>query len=278
MARPLRLEFPGALYHITSRGNERKDIYFDDTDFELFLLLLSKVCERYNWVVHSYCLMSNHYHLLVETPDANLSKGMRQLNGVFTQAINRKHNRVGHLFQGRYKAILVDKDAYLLELSRYIVLNPIRAKIVQQLEDWPWSNWHAFMGLRTSPRWLATDALLEMFSKQRETAREKYAVFVQQGNGLPVWDKLTNQVFLGSDKFVQSHLTLLNEPDKLADIPKKQRSVVAKTLKDYELSAKTRNEAIAAAYDSGAYTLKEIGSHFGLHYSRVSRVVAKDKT
>ena len=119
MARPLRLEFAGALYHITSRGNERKAIYVDDTDFELFLTLLGKVCEQYNWVVHAYCLMTNHYHLLVETPDANLSKGMRQLNGTFTQAINRQHQRVGHLFQGRYKAILVDKDAYLLELSRY---------------------------------------------------------------------------------------------------------------------------------------------------------------
>ena len=137
MARPLRLEFAGALYHVTSRGNERKPIFLDETDFDGFSQILSEVCERYNWVIHSYCLMNNHYHLLVETPDANLSKGMRQLNGVYTQWFNRKQRRVGHLFQGRYKAILVEKDAYLLELSRYIILNPIRAHMVDNLSEWP---------------------------------------------------------------------------------------------------------------------------------------------
>ncbi|MEH8019592.1 transposase [Rheinheimera muenzenbergensis] len=278
MARPLRLEFAGALYHITSRGNERKAIYFDDTDFELFLALLGKVCEQYNWVVHAYCLMTNHYHLLVETPDANLSKGMRQLNGTFTQAINRQHQRVGHLFQGRYKAILVDKDAYLLELSRYIVLNPIRAKMVQELDDWPWSSWHAVMGKAASPAWLATDALLSMIGKQRKTAREKYAAFVQQGKGVPVWDKLSNQIFLGNDDFVQSHLARLHEQDALSDIPKKQRRGKALSLTEYEHAANTRNDAIVTAYRSGGYTLKEIGNHFGLHYSRVSKIVAKSKT
>jgi putative transposase len=137
MSRPLRLEFAGALYYIASRGNGRNLIYLQDDDFELFLQVLADVCERYNWVVHAYCLMSNHYHLLVETPDANLSQGMRQLNGVFKQSMNRKHHRVGHLFQGRYKAILVDKDAYLLELCRYIVLNPIRANMVNSPDEWP---------------------------------------------------------------------------------------------------------------------------------------------
>ncbi|WP_027672120.1 REP-associated tyrosine transposase [Rheinheimera baltica] len=278
MARPLRLEFAGALYHITSRGNERKAIYFDDTDFELFLTLLGKVCEQYNWVVHAYCLMTNHYHLLVETPDANLSKGMRQLNGTFTQAINRKHQRVGHLFQGRYKAILVDKDAYLLELSRYIVLNPIRANMVQNLEDWPWSNWQAVMGKAASPAWLATDALLSLFSKQRKNAREKYAAFVQQGKGVPVWNKLSNPIFLGNEDFVQSHLARLHEQNELSEIPKKQRRVAAKTLAEYEQATNTRNAAIVAAYRSGGYTLKDIGSHFGLHYSRVSKIVTKIKT
>jgi putative transposase len=137
MSRPLRLELAGALYHVTSRGNARNLIYLQDDDFELFLQILANVCERYNWVVHAYCLMNNHYHLLVETPYANLSQGMRQLNSVFTQSKNRKHHRVGHLFQGRYKAILIDKDAYLLELCRYIVLNPVRANMVSSPEEWP---------------------------------------------------------------------------------------------------------------------------------------------
>lgn len=278
MARPLRIEFAGALYHITSRGNERKAIYFDDADFEKFLSILGKVCERYNWMVYAYCLMGNHYHLLLETPEANLSMGMRQLNGTFTQAINRKYQRVGHLFQGRFKAILVDKDAYLLELSRYVVLNPVRANMVQSLDDWPWSSWHVMTGKAAPPNWLYTDALLAMFAKQATVAREKYVKFVFQGKSVPVWDKLSNQIFLGNDDFVQRHLALLNDQDELADIPKKQRRQVPKMLKEYESAAITRDEAIVAAYCSGGYTMKEIGRYFGLHYSRVSKIVSKVKT
>jgi len=126
MSRPMRLEFPNALYHVTSRGNAQQNIYLTDADRQQFLNVLNHVCQRYNWVVHAYCLMSNHYHLLIETPDGNLSKGMRQLNGLYTQDFNRAHKRVGHVYQGRYKAILVEKQAYLLELARYIVLNPVR--------------------------------------------------------------------------------------------------------------------------------------------------------
>jgi len=141
MARPLRLESAGALYHVTARGDRGEDIYLDDADREDFLALLGEVCDRFNWAIHAYCLMTNHYHLLVETPDGNLSRGMRQLNGVYTQASNRRRRRVGHVFQGRYKAILVQKEAYLLELSRYVVLNPVRARVVGQAGEWPWSNY-----------------------------------------------------------------------------------------------------------------------------------------
>jgi putative transposase len=130
MARPIRIEFSGALYHVTSRGNRQEDIYEDDTDRSVFLSVLEKTCSTNNWICHAYCLMSNHYHLLIETPDSNLSKGMRQLNGVYTQSYNRIHNRVGHVFQGRFKAIFVEKETYLLELARYIVLNPVRAGMV----------------------------------------------------------------------------------------------------------------------------------------------------
>jgi REP element-mobilizing transposase RayT len=165
MCRPLRLEFACALHHITPRGNGRNLIYLQDDDFELFLQVLANVCERYSLVVYAYCLMSNHYHLLVETPDANLSQGMRQLKGVFTQSRNRKHHRVEHLFQGRYKAILVDKDVYLLELCRYIVLNSVRANMVSSPEEWPWSNWHCMLGNVESPVWLSTDTLLVQFAK-----------------------------------------------------------------------------------------------------------------
>ena len=150
MARPLRLEYAGALYHVTSRGDRREDIYRDDEDREEWLAVLAEVCERFNWVLHAWCQMTNHYHILVETIDGNLSRGMRQLNGVYTQRFNRRHGEVGHLYQGRYKAILVQKESYLQELTRYVVLNPLR-RMVEKLEDWPWSSYPATIGLTKVP-------------------------------------------------------------------------------------------------------------------------------
>ena len=135
MARPLRIEYPGAVYHITSRGNARGMIFDDDHGMEKFLKVLGTVVKNHRWLCHAYCLMGNHYHLLIETPEANLSRGMRQLNGIYTQSFNRRHGRCGHLFQGRYKAILVEKEKYLLALCRYIVLNPLAAGIMSSPED-----------------------------------------------------------------------------------------------------------------------------------------------
>jgi putative transposase len=279
MSRPLRLEFAGALYHITSRGNGRNLIYLQDDDFELFLQVLAKVCERYNWVIHAYCLMSNHYHLLVETPDANLSQGMRQLNGVFTQSMNRKHHRVGHLFQGRYKAILVDKDAYLLELCRYIVLNPVRANMVSSPEEWPWSSWHCMLGNVKSPVWMSTDTLLIQFAKNRQDAIQCYIDFVNLGVGKTVWDTLQHQIFLGDEAFVARHQAMQDGVEgDLLEIPFKQRSAAPLPLAEYQAQTVDKHQAIYNAYLSGGYTQKQIGDHFGLHYSQISRLVAKYKT
>ena len=185
MARPLRLEFAGALYHLTSRGDRRENIYEDDADRADFLSVLGEVCAQYNWVCHAYCLMSNHYHLLVETPDGNLSKGMRQLNGVYTQHFNRRHGRVGHVFQGRYKAILVDKNAYLLELARYIVLNPVRAQMVRSAREWPWSSYRATAGQTGGSEWLQTEWLLAAFGRRKGKAMEAYRRFVAEGKNQP---------------------------------------------------------------------------------------------
>jgi len=185
MARPLRLEFPGALYHVTARGNHQEDIYEEDGDRLEFLSVFQEVCDRYNWICHAYCLMSNHYHLLIETPDANLSKGMRQLNGVYTQAFNRKHNRVGHLFQGRYKAILVEKDSYLFELSRYIVLNPVRAQMVRSAVNWRWSSYRAMIGQIKTPVFLESDWILSAFGKRKSKAIIGYKKFVSEGKISP---------------------------------------------------------------------------------------------
>ncbi len=163
MARPLRIEYPGAVYHITSRGNEKKPVYKDDQDRENFLSPLDRVNKRYNWLCHAYCLMDNHFHLLIETPEGNLSIGMRQLNGVYTQTFNKRHRRTGHLFQGRYKAILIQKDSHLLEACRYVVLNPVRARLVEEPGQWRWSSYGATAGREKLPACLTTLSPLDLF-------------------------------------------------------------------------------------------------------------------
>ena len=282
MARPLRIEYAGALYHVTARGDRQEAIYLADEDRQLFLGLLSEVAERYNWLIHAYCLMDNHYHLLVETPDANLSKGMRQLNGVYTQVSNRIHNRVGHVFQGRYKAILVQKESYLLELARYIVLNPVRARRVRQAKNWPWSSYLATAGLMVAPDYLTTEWILAAFGKRKSRAQQKYQEFVAEGKGQPApWEQLRNQVFLGTEQFVEDLKQKIEANRDLSEIPKSQRRKKPLRLEQYHHRYKDRDEAIRAAYSSGEYSMKAIGDYFGLHYSRVSRIInirARDKT
>ncbi len=281
MSRPLRLEFPGALYHVTSRGDRREPIYDDDEDKVLFYDVLEEVYVRYRWRIHAYCLMDNHYHLLIETPDANLAQGMRHLNGVYTQRYNSKQRRVGHVFQGRYKAILVQKDSYLLELSRYIVLNPVRARMVRAAKDWPWSSYRATVGQVDIPEWLYVDWLLSVYSKVRIEAIRQYKQFVAEGKGQPSpWEQLKNQVYLGNEHFVKQMQNKLNVKTDLSEIPIAQKRSVAKPLEYYIARYKDRDKAILEAYSSGAYSMKEIGGQVGLHYSRVSRIIrkAKDKT
>jgi putative transposase len=238
-----------------------------------WLAVLAQTCERSNWVVHAYCQMTNHFHLLVETIDGNLSRGMRQLNGVYTQHFNHRHNQVGHLFQGRYKAVLVQKDSYLLELSRYVVLNPLRAGMVRQLEQWPWSSYPAVMGMIEAPPWLDTDWLLVQFGKQRKRARQKYDQFIMQGKGMrsPL-EATRHQLLLGDDAFVE-RFQQEEQPEQLREYSKSQRRVLALPLSEYEKQYKTRNEAMAVAYQSGAFTMREIAEYFGIHYMTVSRAV-----
>ena len=275
MSRPLRLEFPDALYHVTARGDRRESIFEDDADRRAFLLTLAQVVKRFNWLCYAYCLMDNHYHLLIQTPDGNLSKGMRQLNGVFTQLSNRRHQRVGHLFQGRFKAILVDADAYLLELARYIVLNPVRAGMKKKPENWPWSSYRASQGLAAAKEFLAVDGLLAQFAQRRGTAQARYAQFVSDGMHAPSpWAEVKGQVFLGSDVFVEKMQKRMAKHQRgEVHIPVSQRRVPAKTLAQIEQSAASRNEAIARAHGTGAYSYQQIAEHFGIHFTTVGRVV-----
>ena len=278
MARPLRLEFAGALYHVTSRGNRREAIYETDEDRESFLAVLDDVCGTFNWVCHAYCLMGNHYHLLIETPEGNLSRGMRQLNGVYTQGFNQRHCRVGHVFQGRYKAILVEKDSYLLELARYIVLNPVRAQMVRTAAEWPWSSYQATVSKHSPFPHLYTDWLLAAFGSNRSSAVKAYEQFVAAGKNQPSpWQDLKNQVYLGSGRFVSEVQERIDAPELLSEIPASQRRAVPKPIEHYISKAPNRDSAIVAAYSCGGYTLKEVGQHFGLSYSRVSRIVKRVK-
>ena len=277
MARPIRIEYAGALYHVTSRGNRQEAIYEDDIDRQTFLSVLEQVCSTHNWIYHAYCLMTNHYHLLIETPDSNLSKGMRQLNGVYTQGFNRLHNRVGHVYQGRFKAILVEKEAYLLELSRYIVLNPVRANMVRAAKDWPWSSYRATVGQAEGVGYLQTEWLLAAFGKRKSSAIEKYKAFVAEGRGQPSpWTLLKNQVYLGGDEFVEKMQALVDDDKELSEIPSSQRRPIPKLLSEYDGSNDDRNVAINLAYQSGGYTQKQIGDYFGLHYSSVSGIIKQE--
>ena len=274
MARPLRIEFSGALYHVTARGNAQEDIYTDDTDRQQFLSLLHHTVERYDWYCHAYCLMDNHYHLLIETNTPTLSKGMKFLNGTYTQYFNRQHQRVGHVFQGRYKAILVQKDSHLLELARYIALNPVRAHMVRSVKDWRWSSYRATAGYDESDACLTTDWVLAGFAKTKNVAQQRYRDFVQQGKGQPSpWQKLKNQIYLGDDEFVNDMLRKLDPEQSLKDIPKKQKQAPVKPLTYFAERYKTRDESMAQAYRSGHYTLEQVGEHFGVSYATVSRAV-----
>ena len=274
MARPLRIEFPNALYHITSRGNAQEDIYQDDIDRKEFISILNKCCKRFDWYCHAYCLMSNHYHLLIETGSPNLSKGMKYLNGTYTQKYNRTHNRVGHVYQGRFKSILVQKETYLLELARYIVLNPVRARMVRSAKDWKWSSYRSTAGLSKSEPCLTLDLLLSSFSKSKSMAQKKYREFVKEGRSHPgPWERLKNQIYLGSDEFVESMQCNLDPKQSLKDVPRKQKIAPAKPISYYQKKYTNAKEAMARAYLSGHYTQSEVGAAFGCSYATVSRAV-----
>ena len=277
MARPLRLEYEGAVYHVTSRGNAGTAIFLNDADRARFLEVLGTVVDRFGWICHAYCLMTNHYHLLIETPQPNLSRGMQHLNGVYTQWFNRQHSRAGHLVQGRFKSIVVEKESHLLELARYVVLNPVRAKMVRSARHWRWSSYRATAGQVDPPGFLTTDWLLSQFARSRGKAIRAYRDFVRQGKGVEVWENVTAGVLMGSDAFVHSLKPLLGDVEGNREIRREERLAMRPTLKELfsDVTDKpTRNEQIHAAVRKHQYRLKEVGDHLDLCYSTIS-VIAK---
>ena len=283
MARPLRIEFDGAVYHFTSCGNARKHIYKDDEDRSTILEVLREVNSRFNWLCHAYCLMNNHYHLVIETPDGNLSQGMRHLNGVYTQRFNRKHNRVGHIFQGRYKAIVLDRDSYLLEVCRYVVLNPVRARAAEKPEEWAWSSYKSTAGLEQPHKCLTIDWVLGQFGVRRGQAESRYRDFVREGMGQKgIWDKVRGQSALGEEDFAERMAGLAKGREDMREIPKRQRYVGRPPLARL-LADRADARAVQQAVKEYGYSLKEVGEYLGIHYSTVSRRVttaanARNKT
>jgi REP element-mobilizing transposase RayT len=279
MTRPLRLEFPGALYHVTARGDRKVDIYLDDTDRLVWLQTLAEVCSQTDFVVFAFCLMRNHYHVLLETINGNLAKGMRQLNGVYSQYFNRRHKLVGHVFQGRYQALLVQDESYLLEVARYVVLNPVRAKLINMPGDWPWSSYCMKLGTVEPPNWLDTDSLLSRLASDRKEAHLAYQRFVLAGIGQhSPMIQARNRLLLGDGQFasqIQSNAT----ERSLTGISRSQRSMLVPSLDTFQLQFSDHKEAIARAYASKAYSIAEIARHFNISPATVSRAIqSRNKT
>jgi len=206
MARPLRIEYPGAFYHVIQRGNERKAIFISEQDRTKFYEYLAALHTRYKVNIHTYCLMNNHYHLILETKNANLAKAMHCLNTSYTVYFNVKRKRAGHLFQGRYTAILVEADEYLHQLSRYIHLNPVRIGLVKDPADYPHSSYKYFISNSTSPDWLNKGFILSLFDSNANKAKSLYKKFVLEGIGNETDIIRKNMSFgflLGSSEFVE---------------------------------------------------------------------------
>jgi REP element-mobilizing transposase RayT len=279
---------------VTSRGNERKEIFRDDEDRRKFLSVLVDVVELYRWTVHAWVLMGNHYHLLLETPEPTLSRGMRQLNGVYTQAFNRRHRRAGHLLQGRFKAILVERDAHLLELCRYVVLNPVRAGVVTSPRAWPWSSYRATAGFLSPPSWLETDWTLRNFGERGDKAVRAYRRFVSEGmrSATRPWKGVRAQIYLGGDAFLGDVAS--RAPGIRAGVPRRQQMPVevdprraaeraaralGETLESLDQSPRLRireRRLVAAALRRyGLVALDRIGAVLGVGLAQASTLALK---
>ena len=281
MSRPLRIEYPEAFYHITVRGNERKDIYRDDRDREQFLSYLESAVVRYGAAIHVYCLMGNHYHLLMSTPAGNLAQILRHINGAYTNYYNSRHRRSGHLFQGRYRAILVEADEYAGQLSRYIHLNPVRAGIVSDPRDYSWSSYSAYTGEKRSPAWLTTKWLLKYFGGR--SAQKVYRKFVEAKLDVPEEDPLREAIgsaILGrwdfvdeiKEKYLKGRSSDRDLPALATLIRVTPEKIDRNTQQEFQGKPElARKVAIYLCHRFSNVPLREIGNHFSVGESAVSQ-------
>lgn len=277
MPRKPRIEFAGAHYHVVAHGNLGTSIFEDREDSLKFLEILGDVAEARGWHVYAFCLMPNHFHLLLQTEGPNLSKGMQQLNGRYAQWVNLKRGLTGHLLQGRYKAILVDRDEYLLELVRHVDLVPVRAGLAERPDQWLWSSHRHFANpVARPPAWLRSKEVLAEFGQDPELARSALSRFMEEGLEKPERDVAdfervleTNKV-LGSKTFIEKLSIRLGLTENL-------RPSAAQSLSEFEDQFMPREKAMAAAHFIGGYRQKDIADAFGIHPSTVSRAKVKYK-
>lgn len=274
MSRPIRIEFPGAIYHLTSRGHHQQNIFVDDEDKQFFLELLEKNAQHFHWLCHAYCLMPDHYHLVIETQEANLSAGMRELNGTYTQRFNRRYGLQGPVMQGRFKAIVLERESCLLEVCRHVVLNPLRVKAVRQLEKYRWSSYRATAGLDTEVPGLSHEWLLSQFGKRKKKAIERYQEYIKTGIKLEApWSQVQHQILLGSADFVKTMRGMMNMQAKVK--PKPVRPSLKKLFSRVK-DKPGRNAVIRVAHRQYRYSLNEIGQFVGLHLSTISKIANRE--
>jgi putative transposase len=292
MARPLRIQFAGAFYHVISRGNEGKPVFKTDADRRKFLSYLQSAHEKYGAIIHCFCLLPNHYHLLAETPRANLSQILHHINGAYTTYFNTKRKRWGHLFQGRFKGILVEKEVYAQELSRYIHLNPIRAGLVEDLSLYPWSSYPYYAGLKKKPGWLESQTILGYFEKDERKAKRAYRAFVKEGMGKEVRNPFKDVVastFLGSQDFIEAAARNgeIGQSEDMRNVPALR--VLQRRLSLNEIEKKIegkisredpifRKFCLYFSHRFGDYSLEEIGAYYGMKASAVSQAARRFKT
>lgn len=286
MTRPLRIQFPGAVYHVTSRGDRQEPIFDDNVDRWRFMSVVDRVLQRCDASVLAFCLMGNHYHFVLQTRRANLSSLMQQINGIYSQAYNRRHELSGHLLQGRFKAILVDRESYLLEVCRYVELNPVRAGLVQHARDWPWSSYRAHCLMSEAPAWLDVAGLHRYLLGReastptlRRRAGQRYAELVAAARDIRLWEQdLRRQIFLGDEAFVERMQAVATQPgSKSRQGLAKAALAEARTLRQYLAQTPSREEALWLAHSRSAMTMTRIGQELGLSTARVSQLIKKGR-
>jgi REP element-mobilizing transposase RayT len=299
MARAWRIEFEGAYYHILSRGNERRDIFYDDEDRKMFLDTVGETAQRFDVDVFAFVLMTNHYHLLIRTNRANLSKAMQWLGLTYSRRLNNRHYRSGHLFQGRFKSILVENDAYVLELSCYIHRNPIRAKMVRRLIGYKWSSYPVYAYGRNGPEWLKTDLILSYFSCSDRHKAYRQKVQHYSGEEKKLWEDFRHGLILGTLQYVTKirSVYLCETPEKempqqrgvvrvqgAADFLEQAVAHLGCNLEDFKTAKRVygkdkeeRDLLVYLLWERGILTNEQIGRIFGFSYSSVSHIVKRAK-